>query len=66
MAWFRDWLDQVAPDARPVVPIGSGGGGAFAGGLILADPGRDADAGVLCATLHSEDELFWRKFSSVP
>ncbi len=35
-AWFRSWLDQVAPHGRPVVPIGFSGG-AFAGGLILAD-----------------------------
>jgi phospholipase/carboxylesterase len=50
-AWFRSWLDQVAPDGRPVVPIGFSGGGAFAGGLILADPGRYAGAGILYATL---------------
>ena len=51
MAWFRDWLDQVAPAGRPVVPIGFSGGGAFAGGLILADPQRYAGAGILYATL---------------
>jgi phospholipase/carboxylesterase len=51
MAWFRSWLDQVAPDGRPVVPIGFSGGGAFAGGLILDDPGRYAGAGILYATL---------------
>ena len=51
MAWFRGWLDQVAPAGRPVVPVGFSGGGAFAGGLILADPGRYASAGILYATL---------------
>ena len=51
MAWFRGWLDQVAPDGRPVVPVGFSGGGAFAGGLVLADPGRYAGAGILYATL---------------
>jgi len=51
MAWFRGWLDEVAPAGRPVVPVGFSGGGAFAGGLILADPGRYAGAGILYATL---------------
>ncbi|MCU4185225.1 hypothetical protein K6U06_12700 [Acidiferrimicrobium sp. IK] len=51
MAWFRAWLDQVAPPGRPVVPVGFSGGGAFAGGLILSDPSRYAGAGILYATL---------------
>ncbi len=51
MAWFRGWLDQVAPAGRPVVPVGFSGGGAFAGGLVLDDPGRYAGAGILYATL---------------
>jgi phospholipase/carboxylesterase len=51
MAWFRVWLDGVAPAGRPVVPVGFSGGGAFAGGLVLADPGRYAGAGILYATL---------------
>lgn len=51
MAWFRAWLDQVAPDGRPVVPVGFSGGGAFAGGLVLADPDRYTGAGILYATL---------------
>jgi phospholipase/carboxylesterase len=33
------------------VPVGFSGGGAFAGGLVLADPGRYAGAGILYATL---------------
>ena len=51
MAWFRTWLDEVAPAGRPVVPVGFSGGGAFAGGLVLADPERYAGAGILYATL---------------
>lgn len=51
MAWFRAWLDEVAPDGRPVVLVGFSGGGAFAGGLILADPDRYVGAGILYATL---------------
>ncbi|MDA8358734.1 MAG: hypothetical protein M0Z95_21130 [Actinomycetota bacterium] len=47
MAWFRAWLDELAPAGRPVVPIGFSGGGAFAGGLILAHPERYAGAGIL-------------------
>ena len=39
MAWFRTWLDQVAPVGRPVVLVGFSGGAAFAGGLSLdTDP----------------------------
>jgi phospholipase/carboxylesterase len=35
MAWFRGWLDEVAPEGRPVLLVGFSGGAAFAGGLIL-------------------------------
>jgi phospholipase/carboxylesterase len=51
MDWFRAWLDQVAPEGRPVVLIGFSGGAAFAGGLILDDPGRYAGAAILYGTL---------------
>jgi phospholipase/carboxylesterase len=51
MAWFGAWLDEVAPAGRAVVPIGFSGGGAFAGGLVLADPARYTGAGILYATL---------------
>jgi phospholipase/carboxylesterase len=51
MAWFGAWLDEVASAGRPVVPIGFSGGGAFAGGLILAEPDRYTGAGILYATL---------------
>ncbi|MDE3206569.1 MAG: serine esterase [Acidobacteriota bacterium] len=51
MAWFGDWLDRVAPPGRPVVPVGFSGGGAFAGGLVLAAPHRYAGAAILYATL---------------
>jgi len=51
MAWFRNWLDDVAPAGRLVLLIGFSGGGAFAGGLIFSDPGRYRGAGILYATL---------------
>jgi phospholipase/carboxylesterase len=51
MAWFRTWLDDVAPAGRPVMVIGFSGGGAFAGGLMLSEPARFSGAGILFATL---------------
>jgi phospholipase/carboxylesterase len=51
MDWFRYWLDDVAPDDRPVVLIGFSGGAAFAGGLLLDDPARYSGTAVLYGTL---------------
>lgn len=51
MAWFRRWLDDVAPAGRPVVLIGFSGGAAFAGGLVLDEPERYAGAAILHGTL---------------
>ena len=51
MAWFREWLEGVAPAGRPVILIGFSGGAAFAGGLILDDPERFAGAAILYGTL---------------
>lgn len=51
MAWFRSWLDEVAPAGRPVVLLGFSGGAAFAGGLALSDPARYAGAAILYGTL---------------
>lgn len=51
MDWFRHWLNDVAPAGRPVVLVGFSGGAAFAGGLVLDDPGRYAGAAVLFGTL---------------
>ena len=51
MRWFRDWLDDVAPAGRPVVLVGFSGGAAFAGGLLLDEPGRYAGAAILYGTL---------------
>lgn len=51
MAWFREWLDEVAPQGRPVVLVGFSGGAAFAGGLVLDDPDRYAGAVILYGTL---------------
>ena len=50
-AWFRLWLDVAAPAGRPVVLVGFSGSAAFAGGLILAEPGRFAGAAILYGTL---------------
>ncbi|WP_426727019.1 alpha/beta hydrolase, partial [Curtobacterium flaccumfaciens] len=51
MAWFRDWLETVAPAPRPVILVGFSGGAAFAGGLVLNDPERFAGAAILYGTL---------------
>ncbi|TDL33432.1 luciferase family protein [Arthrobacter nitrophenolicus] len=51
MAWFRKWIDRVAPAGRPVILAGFSGGAAFAGGLILADPQRFAGAAILYGTM---------------
>ena len=51
MDWFRGWLDEAAPDGRPVVLVGFSGGAAFAGGLLLDDPTRYAGTAVLYGTL---------------
>jgi phospholipase/carboxylesterase len=51
MDGFRVWLDDVAPDGRRVVLVGFSGGAAFAGGLVLDDPGRYAGAAILFGTL---------------
>ena len=51
MAWFRGWLDGVAPTGRPVVLVGFSGGAAFAGGLVLSEPSRFAGAAILYGTL---------------
>lgn len=53
-AWFRAWLDQVAPAGRPVVLIGFSGGAAFAGALLLQEPSRFAGVGILYGTLPFE------------
>jgi phospholipase/carboxylesterase len=55
MAWFRTWLDDVAPEGRPVVLIGFSGGAAFAGGLVLSDPARYGGAAILYGTLPFEE-----------
>lgn len=54
MAWFRQWLDDVAPEGRPVVLVGFSGGAAFAGGLALSDPHRYSGLAVLFGTLPFE------------
>jgi len=54
MDWFRRWLDDVAPDGRPVVLVGFSGGAAFAGGLLLDDPARFAGGAILYGTLPFE------------
>lgn len=51
MDWFRGWLDQEAPDGRPVVLVGFSGGAAFAGGLLLDHPERYAGSAILYGTM---------------
>ncbi|MBM7519945.1 alpha/beta hydrolase [Nocardioides nitrophenolicus] len=51
MAWFETWLDGEYAGRRSVVLVGFSGGAAFAGGLLLAHPGRYAGAAVLHGTL---------------
>ncbi|GGK68121.1 alpha/beta hydrolase [Ornithinimicrobium pekingense] len=51
MAWFRSWLEEVAPSGRQVLLVGFSGGAAFAGGLVLEDPRRFAGAALLYGTL---------------
>lgn len=50
-AWFRAWLDQVAPAGRPVILAGFSGGAAFAGALLLSDSQRFTGAAILYGTL---------------
>lgn len=57
MAWFRSWLDAEHPEGRPVVLVGFSGGAAFAGGLVLAHPGRFAGAAILHGTLPFDAEV---------
>lgn len=51
MAWCREWLDAQGDQSRDVVLVGFSGGAAFAGGLVLADPGRFKGAAILYGTL---------------
>lgn len=57
MAWFREWLDEAAPSGTPVALVGYSGGAAFAGGLILDDPGRYAAAVLLHGTMPFDADL---------
>jgi len=49
-AWFRAWLDEVAPGGRSVVLVGFSGGAAFAGALVLGDPSRFTGTAILHGT----------------
>lgn len=51
MDWFAEWLDGAAETGRPVVLVGFSGGAAFAGGLLLDNPGRYAGAAILYGTV---------------
>jgi phospholipase/carboxylesterase len=42
---------RLAPAGRPVVLVGFSGGAAFAGGLVLDDPGRYTGVAILSGTL---------------
>lgn len=54
LAWFRGWLDAVAPEGRRVVLVGVSGGAAFAGGVLLSEPGRVQGTAVLHGPLPFE------------
>jgi phospholipase/carboxylesterase len=54
IAWFRAWLDPIAPAGRPVVLVGFSGGATFAGGVVLDDPIRFAGLAILYAGLPFE------------
>jgi phospholipase/carboxylesterase len=51
VAWFRGWLDEVAPIGRPVLLVGFSGGATFAGGVALDDPQRIGGLATTYATL---------------
>jgi phospholipase/carboxylesterase len=51
LAWFRLWLDGIAPTDRTVVLVGFSAGAAFGGGALISDPERFAGAAVLFGTL---------------
>lgn len=51
LAWFRSWLDRVAPAGRKVVLIGFSAGAVFSGGLALGDPKRFAGLALLSGPL---------------
>ena len=53
-AWFTRWLDRISVAGRPVILVGFSGGATFAGGVVLADPGRFAGLASLYATLPFE------------
>ncbi len=54
MAWFDAWLDEMAPDGRPVFVAGFSAGGAMAGTLVLENPDRYVGAAVLSGALPLE------------
>lgn len=54
MAWFRKWLDGVAPSGRKVVLIGFSAGAVMAGGLVLADSQRFSGLALLSGPLPLE------------
>lgn len=56
MDWFTAWLQGVST-GRPVILVGFSGGAAFAGGLLLDDPGRYAGTAILYGTLPFEAGL---------
>ncbi|GAB2842324.1 phospholipase [Actinocorallia aurea] len=51
IAWFREWLDEVAKAGRPVILVGFSGGATFAGGVLLDAPDRFTGLATLYATL---------------
>lgn len=51
------WLDEVAPQSRPLFLAGHGDAGRLVGGVLLADPARFVGAALVNAAFDADQEL---------